>query len=53
MVQKRGRPLFLGSPLLGGGLRRRSGGLGDATRLGLADDLGLLNDGGGLNEVDE
>lgn len=42
-------PLFLGGPLLGGGLgRRRSGGLGDTAGLGLANNLGLLNDSGSL-----
>jgi hypothetical protein len=42
-------PLFLGDPLLGScptcpSRRGRSSGLGDAARLGLAQDLGLLND---------
>lgn len=50
--KKRALPLFLSSTLLGGRLRRwRRGGLGDTSRLGLADDLGLLNNGGGLGKI--
>lgn len=55
MDKKRRRiiPLFLGSPLRGGWLGRRCGGLGHTAGLGLADDLGLFDNSRGLEGVNE